>query len=700
MRATAVIAAEDKTNGVFERIARRIGLISSAARQANTMSARFSAVGMAQMEARSKTMARVERGTAARAALIGASARVAGPLVGVGAVAHATKEFAAFDRRLTRVGITADADAESLKGLTGQVYALGQEVALPTDKVTSGLEVLVAQGRSLKDSMSFLPSVARTAAAAGAEVEDIAKTADSVSSNFKLAGTQMQGAFDIMAAGGKAGMFELKDMARYLPSLGPAASAIGFNGAKGLADLVSMLQVMRKGSGTAEEAVSSMNNILAKMESDKTTKNFKALGVDSEAAFKKARKEGRNLVEVFEELADKALKGDRSRLGELIDDMEFKRGLQALMTYRGEWQKLSRTIQSTSAGTVMRDLGRVTNDMQSKIDRMFDAFGHRARQLGGALAENIILPLDAAVSKIEKGENRTFNIATEGLQYASANLIANQELDGQAKGEYGPDHRRLIDARKEFLQRERIEAERAKVEGEIARLAAEKQKVADDLAKSKSGKVIPPTVAKVLDARAADKTAPLDAGLAAATARLVALNAAVAAVDETIMRQAEHAAVMARVPKDLRVPNTGMPPRFAQVTPGASTFTLDSTFGGGAGSPTSVEYGGKPISNTLPPSRPPEWTGKPVTAAELREILPTGAFAPPEWSKDLKATVAEPIDVTGKVEAEITGQANVGVTIKIDGPGTVTGMTTSSSGNIKTSVGTSMSHVNSSSSTP
>lgn len=163
---------------------------------------------------------------------------------------------------------------------------------------------------------------------------------------------------------------KLREMDRYLPSLGPASSAIGFSGEKGLADLVAMLQVIRKGSGTAEEAVSSMNNILAKMESDKTIKGFKALGVDAEAAFKKARKEGRNLVEVFEELVNKALKGDRSKLGEIIDDMEFKRGVQALMSYRGEWQKLSAELQRNAGGTVMRDIVQVTKDAQASLDRL------------------------------------------------------------------------------------------------------------------------------------------------------------------------------------------------------------------------------------------------------------------------------------------------------------------------------------------
>ena len=318
-----------------------------------------------------------------------------GPLAGViGAYegVEKYKEAAQYDRKLTMIGITADATAQQVDTARESIRGLARETAVSRDKIAGGLEALVAQGRSLDDSLAFLPSVARTAAASGSEVDDIAKTADSVGTNFEIAGKQMQKAFDIMAAGGKAGQFELKDMARYLPSLGPAASAIGFKGEKGLSDLVAMLQIMRKGSGTAEEAVSSMNNILAKMESDKTAKNFKALGVDSEAAFKKARKEGRNLVEVFEELVNTALKGDRSRLGEIIDDMEFKRGVQALMSYRGEWQKLSQTLRDTSGGTVAKDITKVIADSQAAVQRTEDAFKNiysaaaRAADKGGVSA--------------------------------------------------------------------------------------------------------------------------------------------------------------------------------------------------------------------------------------------------------------------------------------------------------------------------
>lgn len=383
--ARSVLTVEDQGSGRLLAYAKNFDRLTQAVNRLNATSGDGRRNQVLQQQASRTAQLTTAMGAAAM--------RATGPLAGLfgvyqaaGALKGANRAFYENERAMTRIAVTADASAEAQTASWTQLQQLARETAQPVDKVRDGLDALVASGRSLPEAMAFLPSVARTAQASGAEVADIAKTADSVGDSFKIAGGDMQTAFDIMAAGGKAGKFELKDMARYLPSLGPAASAIGFEGKKGLADLVAMLQVMRKGAGTSEEAVASMNNILAKMESDKTTKGFKEMGVDSEAAFKKARKEGRNLIEVFEELVQKATKGDRSKLGDLIDDMEFKRGVQALMMYRGEWQKMSQTMQASSAGTVASDLARVVGNSQATFDRFKNASDRLADSLGKRLS--------------------------------------------------------------------------------------------------------------------------------------------------------------------------------------------------------------------------------------------------------------------------------------------------------------------------
>ncbi|WP_164547452.1 MULTISPECIES: phage tail tape measure protein [unclassified Bosea (in: a-proteobacteria)] len=558
--------------------------------------------------------------TAAQSRIAMASRSSIATIAAPAALAASYKQFADVDRQISRIGVTANASAADLAGVRKQIEGIAYETAQSSGKVTGGLDVLVAQGRSLKEGLEFLPSVARTAAAAGAEIDDIAKSADAVSSNFKIAGKDMQSAFDIMAEGGKAGQFELKDMAQYLPGLAPAASAAGFSGTKGLTEMVAMLQVMRKGSGSASAAESSMSNIFQKMETEETAKKFKKMGVDLAAGLAKGRKEGRNLVEVFEELTAQALKGDLSKIPQLFADTEFSRGVRALMTYRGEWQKLAKTISETSAGSVGRDLDKVTKDARAQIDRMFATIENRAVQAGGFIAKNIVLPIDEALKRIDRGENSTANKAAEWLQDASTNLIANQELDGATPGKYGADTRRLVDARKEILVQQRVSAERERLGKEIGGLEGKRADVIANDESTRKGKVIPASVAATLDARRKAQTDAIDGKIAGLRQNLASLENLFQAVSDvkSTLGDVERKKAQGSSPRFAQQPGR---PDFAQVGSGTTSFAPNLS---GGGAVTSVIYGGEPISTTLPPSRAQSSGAKTSSSAEISAAIGEG----------------------------------------------------------------------------
>jgi hypothetical protein len=114
----------------------------------------------------------------------------------------------------------------------------------------------------------------------------------------------MQSAFDILVTSGKAGKFKLKDMARYMASIAPAAAAVGLKGEEGLKRIVAMLQTVRAGTGSTEEAALSVANIFAKMEIKETAKKFKKFGIDLRKEMTTARSEGRDLLSVFTDLTE------------------------------------------------------------------------------------------------------------------------------------------------------------------------------------------------------------------------------------------------------------------------------------------------------------------------------------------------------------------------------------------------------------
>lgn len=307
-------------------------------------------------------------------------APIAGTLRGIGTAAgvyglgHAVtggfRDYADTERRLTRIMNTAEAARADMAGVLGGMQRLAAETAMPLDKVVGGLDTLVQQGRNLKDSLSFLPAVVRSAQASGAEVDDIAKSADAVATHLKVSGREMQSAFDIMQAGGKAGQFELKDMSRYLPSILPAVRAIGLEGTKGLTQVVAMLQVMRTGAGTSEEAATNFENVLQKMQSNETIKKFEKQGVDLERVLADARKEGKNLLDVFGDVTWKTLGGDLSKINKLFEDMQVQKGMRAWLMGRDKLKTLMRDIERTAPGSTMKDLAMLTGDAAAAIQRL------------------------------------------------------------------------------------------------------------------------------------------------------------------------------------------------------------------------------------------------------------------------------------------------------------------------------------------
>ncbi|MCA3606634.1 MAG: phage tail tape measure protein, partial [Methylobacterium sp.] len=304
---------------------------------------------------------------------------------------QAVKNYARLDRDMTRIGITGDnaSPEEIAKGLS-EMRRLALETAMPIEKLKDGMEALTASGESFQRSMEMLPSITRTAQASGAATSDIANTTQAITRHLGIQIRDLEAAQDMITRGGELGQFELKDMARYLPSMAPAARAVGMEGRRGLAQLVAMLRVVREGTGTAEEAAASVRNVFLKMESEETAGKFKKMGVDLRKEMAAARKNGENLIDAFVRLSEKALKGDMSKLPQLFADQEFARGMTALLNGYGKLPGLIEKINN-SQGAVANNLKKITSDTQATLDRLSES-GDRARQAAGALLADLASP--------------------------------------------------------------------------------------------------------------------------------------------------------------------------------------------------------------------------------------------------------------------------------------------------------------------
>lgn len=338
------------------------------------------------------------------------------------------KDHADLDRLWTRLGITAEASADKVASARRQVHALAAEYGVAQAEATKGLDALVTQGLSLSDAVALMRPIVKTAQASGAAVDDVAKTSGAMASNLKISAAEMQTAFDRMAFAGKAGQFELKDMAQFMPSLASAWNNVGQTGVESLSDLFSALQIVRKQTGNSEQAFNGVRDLLSKIYSKDVQKNFKEAGVDLEEGLKKGQREGRQLFDVIAELTEKVTKGDLSQLPKFFGEIDSRNAVSAIIRYRQEREKLRNDIKTKALGTVDRDVTRVVNDAAAAVQRLSDSWTSAWAAMGRSL--------DAAgVSSLLEGIASRLNVVSDAL-----NKIATPEGRAEADRDLWRQH--------------------------------------------------------------------------------------------------------------------------------------------------------------------------------------------------------------------------------------------------------------------
>lgn len=428
MEASLVVKLIDGVSGPARGARRSLSALEKAER--NVVMARRGQRLSRQDRAEERLIAVREKERARKIAMFG---RVAGATVLASgyAAGRAYLGFAELERRVNRIVLNADKGAEAIRPTLTFLQDVAKATKMSFGDIVDGLDTLIASGRTLEESLAFLPAVATTAQASGAAISDIALSADAMSGSLKISAEDMQNAFDILVAGGKAGKFELKDMAQYLPSLLPAWAALGYEGEAGLQKIVAMLQIVRNQTGDSSEAATNLSNVLQKMYSDTTANKFKKVGVDLRAELDAARKAGKDVIEVFLDITEKVIDGDLSKITQLFPDAQMQKGVRALITQREELEKLNGELKNVD-GSTMRDFGQIIGDTQARIDSMKASWDALMTSFGASVADSVNPLLDALSAVATK---------VDGIKAG----VRRATKDGQTQDEINSEYARRHD---------------------------------------------------------------------------------------------------------------------------------------------------------------------------------------------------------------------------------------------------------------
>lgn len=244
-----------------------------------------------------------------------------------------------------KAGLT---NAEMVK-MRGNILNAAQATHQLPEDMRSAVDVLAGKGMDPRNAVTLIDPIGRLGTAFKVDLADGAAAAYANINNLKLPLNQTAKAFDVMAAGGNAGAFEIKDMAKWFPNLTARMQALGQKGLPAVADLTAALQVAMNTAGSSDEAANNISNLMAKINSPETIRKFhKNFAVDLPAAMALAAKKGKTPLEAIAEITQKATGGDMKKLGFVFEDQQAQMGLLALIQNMDQYKQMRAEIAKAS----------------------------------------------------------------------------------------------------------------------------------------------------------------------------------------------------------------------------------------------------------------------------------------------------------------------------------------------------------------
>lgn len=376
---------------------------------------------------------------------IGALSRRVGLLgSAVAAISFATPmaQAAQWDSTIRGIGITAGLSGTALERMITDTSARYQALALQVGQfsrdIAAGASTLVAAGMDPKQIDALLPVIGRVSTAADAAFNDISQTAFALSDNLQVPADQMEKALATLVVAGKAGRFELADMAKYFPALTAQMANLGVKGQTAVTTLAAGLQVAMKGAADPAQAANNMQNFLAKLSTPEVKRNFAKMGVDLtgvmqdavakginpieaviqkvtkltgvsagtiEKAFATAKKAGLSDTAALAQVEEQVRRiGGADKLGQLFGDQQVLAFLLPMLANLKEYQRIAAEAGSAGVDSIATDFDSRMGGLEKRMARFTEIGEQLMRRVGRAFATNlgwINSGLDAVLSALD-----------------------------------------------------------------------------------------------------------------------------------------------------------------------------------------------------------------------------------------------------------------------------------------------------------
>jgi TP901 family phage tail tape measure protein len=325
-----------------------------------------------------------------------------------------SSKFRDLNREVASVAVTAEMRTpEAMAQISKSNERLAIRYGYGQKDVNDARKVYAAAGIDLASQENVLDPTLKAAKAGDSTGGTIASAVISAKQNMGVKDSEIPTALDMMAKGSKLGRFEVDAMAKNFPALGTMLAGTGREGLQGWAELVALSQVVRMGAGSQEEAATNLQNLLSKVTSKDTVKNFDEAGVSLPDLKARADKEGKPYLTAVMDEVMRLTGGDQFKIGELFGDQQAGLALKPLLSNRETYESFLSQILNDSAGSVDKDYKFLKDLPKERADRRGAALEATGMKLGDAFDRQTAPLADRAVRFINPDYNRQRTIEEE-----------------------------------------------------------------------------------------------------------------------------------------------------------------------------------------------------------------------------------------------------------------------------------------------
>ena len=324
----------------------------------------------------------------------GAAMGVAGVAAGTAVLAPKVRESMDYDLRLAHLSNTAYAGQPlgtrqaGMRSIDAAIVDAVRRGGGTRDGAMDTYEALSGSGRFKPAELkSILREAVLAATATGGEAGSFAQMAIAANATMGIQPGSMGRLFGMGTYAGQQGGFEIRDMAKWLPAQMAMARQVGMTGEGGFARLTALNQAAVNTAGSRDEAGNNVVNLLGKIGSADTAKDFARLGVDLPKRLAEGKLAGQDALDVVGGILDQ----------QLAKSPNYKK-LQAQIASAkdgSERQSALRSVGDIAQGTVV---GKVFQDRQAMLALI--AFMNERQRVAG-IASGAMANPDAHLANMD-----------------------------------------------------------------------------------------------------------------------------------------------------------------------------------------------------------------------------------------------------------------------------------------------------------